>query len=547
MRIRHGLSTILLTWLLIGLLTTVVTVWVQAPAASAHAELLGTTPPDGARLDRAPVQVTLRFSEDVDLVDGGLRLVNGQGNTVSTRTPTTQGHTLRWSMPTGLGDGTYLVNWRVVSADGHPVSGAFAFGIRADSTAAGSAGDRAETAPWPVVAVRFAGYLAFALLVGVAGFVTWCSAASRRDSDVQVLARAGLVGGVVATMAGLLVQGPYVTGAAWGRLFEPVLVKQTATTPFGGALLWRLALLGMLFFGIWNLERLKPLLTRWLIGAGIVATAVTFASAGHGAASGRRLDLGVATVHVLAASLWVGGLITLAVAGRSVERRALQQFSQLTLGSVLVLVASGIVNSVLHLDSINQLFETRYGLLLTVKIMLVAGALTAAAVSRRVLHAGTSPARSVRLEAAVTVVVLGLTAALTLTSPPATIAHGTPTGSSTDTNPRASQRHATMILKLRAGRSALVHVLPPSTAGSKVSVGLIDADQQPLSASHVKIQFSLPARGIDNINVPLSRARQVWDGTYRFPFPGTWTMTLTIEDESQTALVTTANVSISGE
>jgi len=217
------------------------------------------------------------------------------------------------------------------------------------------------------------------------------------------------------------------------------------------------------------------------------------------------------------------------------------------MGSVLVLLASGTVNSVLHLDSVFQLFDTRYGVLLTVKVMLVAGALAAAVVSRRALHAGTSPAPSVRLEAALTVVVLGLAATLTLTSPPATITHGTPTGSSSEPNQQDPQRLTTKTLRLFAGRSALVHVLPPSTAGSKVSVGIIDADHQPLPASHVKLQVSLPARGIDNIDVPLSRGKQGWEGTYKFPFPGTWKMTLTIEIKAPTAVVTAANVKISRE
>ena len=322
-----------LTAVLVAVLTGLVLVCVPAGPASAHAELVGTTPADGARLDRAPARVTLTFTEDINLIDGGLRLVDGGGTTVPTPSPTVQGNTIRWSMPAGLADGSYLVAWRVVSADGHPVSGAFGFGVGADAQTASSAGDGAGTAPWPVVVVRFAGYLAFALLLGVVAFVTWCSVGSRRDPVVQLLARAALVGGVVATVAGLLVQGPYVTGVGWDRMTDMGLLKQTAGTPYGVALMWRLVEYGVLFFAVWMLEWLESVLMRWLVGVSVVATALTFAASGHGAASGRLLDLGVDTVHVLAAGTWVGGLMVLAAVGRAAGHRAVQQFSRLAMGS----------------------------------------------------------------------------------------------------------------------------------------------------------------------------------------------------------------------
>lgn len=521
-------------------LASLALMWASASPASAHAELAGTTPGDGTRLDRAPAQVTLRFTEDVNLIDGGLRLVDGRGSTVPTPSPTVSGSTIRWKMPARLPNGAYLVDWRVISVDGHPVAGAFAFGVGAEAPPVGPvAGGGTSTAPWPVVVVRLAGYLAFALLVGVVGFVTWCSPVSRRSSTLQLLARVALVGGVLSTLAGLLVQGPYVAGTGWARLLDPILVQQTAATPFGRALVWRLLLYALLFLAVWVLEWLEPLVVRWLVGAGLVATAVTFAASGHGAASGRLLDLGVVTVHVLAAGTWLGGLLVLTVVGRAVERRAVQQFSRLAMGSVLVLVASGTVNSLLHVHSVVQLFGTRYGLLLTTKVLLVAGALLAAAVSRSRLRADVSPVGSVRVEAAVTVVVLAVTAALSLTSPPPTLA--------APADPSATAGAGTGVtqtLPLGTKGFALVNVVPPRTTGSTVRVGVTDPQGQLVPARRVQLRVSLPAQGIDAIEVPLRRSGRVWAGTYRFPLPGTWKLTLTVEDRSLAALVTATDVSI---
>jgi copper transport protein len=535
-------------WLRRGLMTAVLTVVVLllAPTApaSAHAELVGSTPANGARLDKAPSRVTLEFTEGVNLIDNGIRLVDAEGDTVSTPSPSAEGHTIRWSMPSKLPKGKYLVSWRVVSADGHPVQGAFSFGVGVDAQGVlGAGGEQPGTAPPPVVIVRFAGYLAFSLLIGVIAFVTWCSPASRKDATAHLLGRTALVAGVVTTIAGLLVQGPYVVGAGWGRILDLTLIRETAASPFGEALLWRLALYGAMFFAVWMLEWLEPVLARWLAAAGLLAIAVTFAASGHGAGSGRVLDIGVDTVHVLAAGTWVGGLAVLAIAGRSVERRAYQQFSQLAMVSVLALVASGVVNSLLRLDAVSQLWDTRYGLVLSIKLVVVAAALGAAALSRRTLRRDATPGTTVRVEAGLTVLVVAITAVLTLTTPPPTVADQ-PSGAASSATKAGAAAPVTM--KLGNGRIALLRVAPRTTAGSRLNLTLLDASGQPLAVNRVTLQVSLPARGVEGVAVPLKRRDLAWVGDFAFPIGGSWKATLTVEDKTLAAVVATADIEIEG-
>jgi copper transport protein len=525
-----------------GILTTVLAavlmLLVSAAPASAHSELVSSTPANGTRLAHAPQQVTLGFTEGINLIPGGLQLLDTRGDKVPTAAPTVQGNTITWPMPANLGSGAYVVNWRIISADGHPVSGAFSFGVGANArSVAPSTGNSTGTAPWPVVAVRFAGYLAFAVLLGVVAFVTWCSPASRADGSAQLMARIGLGGGVLTTVAGLLVQGPYAVGAGWGRAFDLSLLQETVATPFGVALLWRLALYGALFFAIWALEWLEPVGARWMAGAGLLALAVTFAESGHGAASGKVTDLAVDTAHVFAAGIWVGGLVVLVVAGRSVERRALEQFSRLAMTSVLVLVATGVVNSLFRVSQPAQLWQTRYGVLLLTKVALVGTALAAAALSRRRLRTAGSPLGSVRVEAGVTVVVLALTAVLTLTAPPPTLA--APASGAAVSAP--SER--TVSVRLEKGDTAQVAVTPPTTAGSRLQVTPLDSGQRPLAATRVSMTVSLPGR-VNAIKVPLSRNGISWSGDYRFPLPGTWKVTLTVQDASLSAVVSAADVII---
>ncbi|HST97274.1 MAG TPA: copper resistance CopC family protein, partial [Geodermatophilus sp.] len=110
-----------------ALLVALVTGWllinvVVAGPAAAHAELVSTDPAEGARLEQAPDTVTLRFSEPVSIGAGYARLLDADG-TVQVSTASVDGDTLtitpRSDLPDDVG---YLVTFRVVSADSHPIS-----------------------------------------------------------------------------------------------------------------------------------------------------------------------------------------------------------------------------------------------------------------------------------------------------------------------------------------------------------------------------------------------------------------------------------------
>ena len=376
-----------------------------ASPAAAHAELVNITPANGAQLTRPPTEVQMTFTESVNLVDDGIRLVDHVGAIVATPDPTVDGRTVTLPMPADLPEGPYVVTWRVVSSDGHPVSGALSFGVGTAAVAVPGSGTGGETpgtgassvatgssAPWPVVVSRVAGYIAFALVAGVAAFVLFCAPGSSKDPTLQLLVRCGLVAGTAAAVAAILVQGPYAAGVSMSRVLDMRLLQETLSTPFGMAMMWRLALYGVLGVLAWRLPRILTELASWLVPAAVVGLAVTIAAAGHAAASG-PLDLLVDALHALTAGVWVGGLVTLVALGRSVEPRALHRFSTLAMASVLTIVVTGTLNSLRHLTAVEQLWLTRYGLTLVIKLSLVAGALTAAAVSRRRMGQNRVPRR----------------------------------------------------------------------------------------------------------------------------------------------------------
>ena len=234
---------------------------------------------------------------------------------------------------------------------------------------------------------------------------------------MQRLLRVGIVGGLLATLAGLLLQGPYTVGSPLSQLLDPLLVRDTVATPFGTAMVRRLALYAAIRVLVWRLPALVHRPIRWLVPAGVVGIALTIASTGHGNGSGRLLDLGMVALHTLTAGIWAGGLAVLAVLGRTVERREWLRFGTLAMGCVLALVATGSLNSFRKLTAVEQLWETTYGLVLGAKLVLVAN-LAAAAVSRRRLQQERAPRQSVRIEGGLLVGVLVATALLSMTSPP---------------------------------------------------------------------------------------------------------------------------------
>jgi copper transport protein len=535
-----------------GLLLTLVAIFALlfAPPAAAHAELVSITPANGAQLTSPPTKVQMTFTESVNLIKGGIRLINDSGATVPTSEPTVRGSRLTWPLPADLPNGAYVITWRVVSSDGHPVSGASSFGIGTGAVgvpglttgtgtlgAAGSSVTTGATAPWPVVIVRLAGYLGFALFAGVAGFVLLCAPNTSKNATLQRVARGGLLGGAAAAVAAVLVQGPYTAGVSMSRVFGTHLVQQTLATPFGIAMTGRLVLYGVLVGFAWRLPRILSPVGSWLVPAGVAGLAATIAAAGHGAASG-VLDLVIDALHALAAGLWIGGLAALVGLGRSVEPRALHKFSTLAMASVLTLIVTGILNSLRQLDSVEQLWQTRYGLTLLIKLALVAGTLAAAAVSRRRLRQNGVPLRSVRIEATLLVAVLSVTALLSVTAPPPKqLGQVSPSSSSAEVGATAEMSLG------KQGRAAL-GVVPATTSGSHVHLLLSDSKGKPLTASRVTLKVANPDRDIAPIPVPMTKSNGIWVANFRFPFPGTWKTILTVEGVGPSAVVTTGDITI---
>ncbi|MET7982435.1 MULTISPECIES: copper resistance protein CopC [unclassified Streptomyces] len=360
--------------------------------ASAHAALTGTDPQDGSVLKSAPRRVTLTFSESIGLFDDSFRVLDPENRRVRTgeaEHADGRSDTAGVTLPRGLGDGTYTVAWRVVSADSHPVSGAFTFSVGKPSATPAplppTAGDPVSSALYDIA--RYAAYSGLALLIGAVTFVLGCGF----PGSVRRLLVTGWWILLGSTFALLLLRGPYERGTGVSGVFDAASLSDTLAGRPGIVLVARLALLAAVAFVPPRVPVREGGAGRGTLVLGALfslALAVTWAASEH-ASAGIQVPVAMVSsvLHLLAMAVWLGGLAALLAAlhrpAEPVSPSVVTRFSRLALTSVAVLAVTGVYQSWRGLGSWDALTTTSYGRLLTVKVALVALLLAGAAFSRR--------------------------------------------------------------------------------------------------------------------------------------------------------------------
>ncbi|GAB2874683.1 hypothetical protein GCM10027074_48170 [Streptomyces deserti] len=377
-----------------------------AGPASAHAALTGSDPQQGAVVDKAPTQVSLTFSEQVAMSDGALRVLDPKGKRVDTGKPSNvSGTTYAVKLHSGLPDGTYTVTYQVVSADSHPVAGAYTFSVGAPSktsVAVSEQGAGGGVVGWLYGFGRYVSYAGFIVMAGGAAFVLACWPRGSGVRAVQRLVVSGWVALTASTLGLLLLRGSYTGSGKAGDVFDLTLLGQVLQTKTGAALVSRLLLLAAaalfiaVLFGAYDkreeAEEKRDLIFGLAVGGSVVAAglAASWAMSEH-ASTGLQAGIAmpVDVVHLLAVAAWLGGLTALLVAlfraptDTPVEAAAVRRFSRVAFGSVLTLVATGTYQSWRQLGSWSAFTDTRYGQLLLAKIALVVVLVGIAWISRR--------------------------------------------------------------------------------------------------------------------------------------------------------------------
>ena len=378
-------------------------------AAWAHAALLRTEPVASRTVNSPPAQVRLTYSEPVEPRFAIVSVTDADGNQVTAGSPTGEPGSPQ-TLVTPLrrvSEGWYLVFWRVISADGHPVRGAFTFAVGPNpgpppQFRVPSLSETATTAQ--LLATRWVVFLSLLTALGL--FVLRSLIARPVVRAVPGCSLRSLnVAFAVALFVALVATPVYVVVAtaqfSLRSAFDLGAILPVARVSSFGKGYLDLELVLALFAvaaaaALWVDRPKRPqrsvveLLALPAALATGAAALVLPALAGHaGQKSPRGLALPLDVVHLAAASVWLGGLIGLVVfwisvgeAGRvAALALVVPRFSNVAFVSVLALIGAGIGQSLLELPTFGSLWQTSYGQALVVKIALLAAALLLAAVN----------------------------------------------------------------------------------------------------------------------------------------------------------------------
>jgi len=525
--------------------------------ASAHASIVATSPADTTSVTPSPSSVTATFTERVSIGVGGLTVRNTSGLRVDTGPSKVDsaGTTASVALKPSLPDGTYVATYRVLSADGHPVSASFLFGVGAgpiDSNAASFSSTNGNRV-WEI-AGAFARFLMYASALLAAGLVFFLAFIHDRDEDrwrLIGLARITTITALFGAIGIVISQAALLSGKNLTAITDSGVLGDVLNSRLG----WSLAALAMGLIAVHlSTDFANQIASRTLALYGGLATAASFAIWGH---TTELAPIWLSTIadiiHASAAAVWFGGIVGLVLVLRrgsdspvASTAQVVGRFSTTAAISVGFLAAAGIALSWnASGGSWSALVSTTYGRLLLVKVVITGGILAIAGYNRSwlvpaLVHGEANAAaatgsdatsatdasgedapawrrlrRTVAIEAIALVAVMGITSVLVNVTPARTAFE-------------AADRVVDQTQSVATGSVNLI-VLPARVGENTLHIRYTDASGKPIDVSNtLNIEFSLPSADLAAISRQTAKAGP---GHFIYTGPelsilGTWTVTL---------------------
>ena len=497
---------------LIAGLATLLSILGFATGASAHAVLVATAPGDGSVVAQSPKMVQLLFNEPV--APAVIKLIDAAGRTRDDATVRATDKTILIALPENLPQGTQIISYRVISEDGHPVAGSMMFSIGAVTGT-----KEAPTNAGPVAGLtwlaRIGVYLGLFIGVGGAFFAAWIAPA-RTGSKAVV---AALTIGVLSAVVALGLQGLDLRNLSLSDIVTPAPWRAAAATSLGPSLAIAVAAMAA---SVLAQRSASVSVARTLSALAMAGVGLSLAASGHAAtAPPQWLTRPAIFLHGIAVAYWVGALLPLlAMAWRPADGllAAVNRFSRAAMVAVGLLVLTGLALAIVLLESFGTLIETRYGIILSIKTVLVAVLLGLAVLNRLRLTPAlakdplnTRPlARSILAECVIAVAILAVVAGWRFTPPPRAL---------------AAAVHAPLAIHIHTEHAMFQVLISPGKVGTDSFVlQLMNGEGSPLQAKEARLTLSLPERGIE----PFERAATLGaDGYWHvrevpIPHPGRW-------------------------
>jgi copper transport protein len=513
----------------------------------AHAGLEASTPAASSVLDTSPPLIALNFDENIDIPLTSIQLFDQDGKTIAVGKPT-QGpdpSIVESTVPT-IGEGTYAVVWRVSSADGHIVTGAFSFQIGTKTDVDANKlidtvlhGARAEPSVGRGLGVaRFAAFLGASLLLGglfmvfmIENAETTIGWAARRLMWIGWLVL--LVGS--AANFGLL--GANAEAGSVGDALDTSLWGRIADTRTGGLLVARLVLAVALLLPVMLTLGLRQR-TWWrsLVPAIGVLTIFTFSAAGHPSVEKHPvLWISMDALHLGFVALWLGSLAMMTVGGWAWLRDedhavAVHRFSRMATIGIPIIVVTGVIQGWRIGGGLSTLTDTTWGRLLLAKGAVAVLLVTIGGASRWLLQNDGPKAlrRTVVTEAVLGIVVLGLAAGLVGSAP----------------RVGAQSRIYTASLA-EAGVIVDVTITPGQVGGNEVHMVVTPAGGNLTTAADLTARMTLPSRDIPFVPVNIvAESPNHFTGNVTLPYSGDWTLEIVVSPDPSQSILLSSTVKI---
>ena len=485
--------------------------------ALAHAQLLSTQPAANAVLLEAPGDLALVFNEPVSPL--AIALIAPDGSSSDLTSQAMGGDTLRVALPPGLGQGTHVLSWRVVSVDAHPVAGALVFSI---GSATGTIPDIVAASPattallWAAKAVLFAG-----LFLGLGGAIFALAAPVPARGRGIIAGLAGL--GLLAAPLSLGLHGADALGLPPVAILSRAPWETGFSTSYGLTVLLLAASLALALVSLFALRRLAW--PAWPLAA------IALAISGHaGAAEPQWLTRSAVVLHIGGILFWAGALLPLWFWMRSrsdAADRALAQFSRFIPFAVAPILVSGIVLAIVQMGPPGPAWLAPYAIILAAKLGLLIALFALALWNRfrltRPTLGGEAKARrllrkSILLEIVVVLAIFILAAGWRFTPPPRAIAMA-----------EAAQAVPAYAHAMDDAVMADIVVTPGRAGPVDVDISIIDLAGAPLMPLSVELTLAAPTLDIEPFQAPAALIDGLWrvEGQ-SIPLPGLWELILDI-------------------
>jgi copper transport protein len=522
------------------------------PVAYAHPLILDSDPAQSATIPAGITHIVIHYSEAIEIDFSYIKVLDSNGNQIDnkdTKYFDTESSLVVTTPP--LEDGIYTVTSKVLSkVDGHLVDDAFSFGVGNVSVPPPKQKDVTGTIYFPEAGARFPGLVGQVIVLGsvISSLVLWKTIQRKSFVKENFVELQKFYHTKFFSIIGIALFSVFASNILM-LLVQTIRLQTTASnvlqTSFGSVWIARMAIT-VILLAVWFLMENKSSLSskkQWFILGLSLLLIGTTTIIGHGTATEQLSPVIIDYIHNLIASIWIGGVIFFGfillpsltkLNGNKKELAVLSlipQFSSMVIVTLGVLIITGPILLWFLEDDIALLSQSYYGLLIITKIIIASGMVALGAYNQFKIQRPAQVAlksndiivhkklkRTLKTEAILGIILLGVVALLTNSSLPASqsqqataqeISHGLQTEAFSN-NARFD-----------------VDVKPFRNGENTVFVSVLDSDGNPLDdLSGIKMKISNLEKNISPIEIPLaltgSEKQSKYEGKITFGFSGKW-------------------------